>query len=156
MLGTRSLAPRMALRSLAGAALLVVAGALAPAASASIEDADYAALDVRIVDTKGGATDAPEFGYYTGPNILLAHRGDGDADVPLRLVRVLEIGNFVPETRRAPCTVTLRTGKTIALEIDHVEGQRLLGGATEFGEFRIRMEKIRRIEFVRFSQPPSS
>ncbi len=153
MQGSRSPFP---VRALAVAAALAAVALVGASASASIEDIDYATYDVRITDSKGVVTDATDFGYYTGPNILYAHRGDGDVDVPFRLIRTLEVGAFVHDTRRAPCTLTLKTGKVIPLEIDNIEEQRLLGGSTEFGDFRIRMEKVRRLEILRLSHSGTS
>ncbi len=145
MLGSRLPFSVRALGLAAGLAAVALTGGRA---SASIEEIDYATYDVRITDSKGVVTEATDFGYYTGPNILYAHRGDGDVDVPYRLIRSMEIGAFVPDTRRAPCTLTLKTGKVIALELDNIEAQRLLGGRTEFGDYRIRMEKVRRLEIL--------
>ena len=69
-------------------------------------------------------------------------------DIPFRLVRSLVIGAMIPERRRAPATVVLRTGKSVAIELDPSEEERLLSGETDFGEFRIRLGKVRRIDIV--------
>ncbi|MCC7138289.1 MAG: hypothetical protein IT460_07680 [Planctomycetes bacterium] len=119
--------------------------------SAGIEEIDYARYDARVTDSKGVSTDLKDFGYATGANILMAIRGEADVEIPFRLIRTIDIGAYVPEERRSPCTVTLRTGRTVALEVDAVEGDRLLRGKAEFGEFRIRMGRVRRLELVALS-----
>jgi hypothetical protein len=130
-------------------ALTLVAGARS--VGAEIQEIDYATYDARVVDRKGVTTDVKELGYVTGVNILLAYRGEAEVEIPFRLIRTLEIGEFVPETRRAPCTATMKAGKTVALEIDAVEDGRLLRAKADFGEFRIRMGKIRRLDLLALS-----
>jgi hypothetical protein len=133
------------------ASLVLVALLLAsPGATAATGvDDDYAGFDVVVTDTKGVTTECQAFGYFAAPNVLLSHRGDGELDVPFRLIRTIVIGEFGHARGRAPCSVTLRSGKVVDLEIDAVEEQKLLGGQTEMGEFRIRMEKVRRLDLLR-------
>lgn len=119
--------------------------------AADSQEIDFATYDARVTDKKGVTTDVKEFGYVTGLNILMAYRGEAEVEIPFRLIRSLEIGEFVPETRRAAVTATMKTGKTFALEIDAVEDGRLLRGKAEFGEFRIRMGKIKRLDLLRLS-----
>jgi hypothetical protein len=131
------------------AAVAILAGLVLGSAAplgAAVVDEDYESLEVRVTDTQGFSTDLEAFGYATGPNILLAHLGDGDVDVPLRLVRTLEIGALVEKTRRAPVRATMRSGKVYALELDNAELTRLMVGESEIGEFRIRLAKVRRID----------
>lgn len=141
------------MRRAIGLALLAVLVLALPSqlARAGTEEIDYATYDARVTDVKGVVTDVKDFGYTTGVNILLAYRGEADVEIPFRLIRSIELGEYVPETRRASCTVTLRTGKAISLEIDAIEGGRLLSGKAEFGEYRIRMGKIRRLDLVALS-----
>jgi hypothetical protein len=126
---------------------VLVLGAAAPL-GAGITDEDYAPFEARITDTQGVVTELESFGYATGPNVLLAHLGDGDVDVPLRRVRSLEIGALVEKTRRAPVRATMRSGKVYALELDNSELTRLLYGDCEIGEFRIRLAKVRRLDVL--------
>jgi hypothetical protein len=133
--------------------VLVLAGIAlaAPNAGAGIEEIDYATWDARVTDGKGVATDLFDFGYATGVNILMAYRGDAEVEIPWRRIRRIEIGAYVDVERRAPCTVTLRNGKTVTLEIDNIEETRLLKGKADFGDYRIRMAHVRTIELVRLS-----
>ena len=135
-------------RTLGWMAVLVVCTlGFARAAGAGGESTDDTALfDARVTDTKGITTDLRDFGYATGVNVLMAYRGDADIEIPYRLIRRLDISDFVPQNRRAPATVTLRSGKAIAVELDAIEEGRLMQGNAEFGEYRIRMGKIRRLE----------
>lgn len=124
-------------------------------AGAEVEATDDLTLyDARVTDTQGITTDLRDFGYATGVNVLMAYRGDADVEIPYRLIRRIDISAYVPQNRRAPATVTLRTGKTIAIELDNVEEGRLMKGAAEFGEFRIRLGKVRRLELFGASTAP--
>ena len=119
--------------------------------SAGIEEIDYATYDAKVTDKKGVTTDVTDLGYATGANILLAYRGEAEVEIPFRLIRTIDIGDYVAEQRRAPVTVVLRSGRSVALEIDNIEEGRLLKGKAEFGEFRIRTGRIRRLELVALS-----
>lgn len=132
-------------------AVVAVLGAASSGAGAGIEEIDYARYDARVTDSKGVLTDLKDFGYATGANILMAIRGEADVEIPFRLIRTLDIGAYVPEERRAPCTVTLKSGRTVSVEIDAVESDRLLRGKAEFGEYRIRMGRVRRLELMALS-----
>jgi hypothetical protein len=124
---------------------------LAPRAGAGIEEIDYATYDARVTDSKGISTDLVDFGYATSVNILMAYRGDAEVEIPWRRIRRISIGAYVDVERRAPCTVTLKNGKSFDLTIDNVEETRLLKGKAEFGEYRIRMAQVRTIDLVRLS-----
>ncbi len=126
------------------------------AALAGFQEIDYATFDARVTDTKGVVTELGDFGHATGPNVLMGYRGDADVEIPWRLIRVIEIREYVPENRRAPVKVTLRNGKAVDLEIDNVEEMRLVKGVADFGDFRIRFGKIRRLELFALSHTDRS
>ena len=128
----------------------------AGSARAGFEEIDYATFDARVTDTKGVVTELGDFGHATGPNVLMGYRGDADVEIPWRLIRVIDLRDYAPENRRAPVKVTLRNGKSVDLEIDNVEGMRLVKGAAEFGDFRIRFGKIRRLELFALSHTDRS
>jgi len=130
---------------------LLVGFVAARPVGAGIEEIDYATYDAKVTDKKGVVTEVSDFGYATGANILLAYRGEAEVEIPYRLVRSIEIGEYVAEQRRAPVTVVLRSGRSVALEIDAIEEGRLLRGKAEFGDFRIRTGKIRRLELLSLS-----
>lgn len=133
-------------------AVASVVGPVGPtAAVAGIEEIDYATYDAKITDKKGVTTEVSDLGYATGANILLAYRGDAEVEIPFRLIRSIDIGDYVAEQRRAPVTVVLRSGRSVALEIDNIEEGRLLKGKAEFGEYRIRTGRIRRLELLSLS-----
>lgn len=132
--------------------LIVGLLALAPVAvGAPIYEIDYATYDVRVTDSKKVATDATEFGFYTGPNILMARRGDGQIEIPFRKIRLIEIGKYIPSKGYYPATVTSRRGKVLQVEIERIQGQRYLGGHTDVGTLRIRLGQISRLELRRLS-----
>ncbi|MDJ0522350.1 MAG: hypothetical protein QNJ90_09810 [Planctomycetota bacterium] len=125
---------------------------LATSASAgTIYEIDYATYDVTLTDTKGVKTDLTEFGFWTGPNILVAQRGDAKVTIPFRRIRSLTIGKYLPVKGYSPATVTTKKGKTYKLEIERFEGQRYLGGKSEFGSLRIRLMRISKLELKRLS-----
>jgi hypothetical protein len=134
------------LLTLLGFALLAQGAAADP-----IHEIDYAPYDVRVTDTKGTVTDATEFGYFAGPNILQARRGDGVVEIPWRKIRRIEIGDYIPSKGYAPATVTARSGRVVQVELESLEGQRMVGGYTDVGSFRIRMIQIRRLDLIRLS-----
>ena len=128
----------------------------ADTARAGLEEIDYATYDARVTDVKGIATDLTGFGHATGPNVLMGYRGEAEVDIPFRLIRAVEVGDYVPENRRAPVKVILRSGKSVAIEIDNIEEMRLLRGRAEFGEYRIRFGKIRTLELFALSHTDRS
>ncbi|MHC5012647.1 MAG: hypothetical protein ACYTG6_17165 [Planctomycetota bacterium] len=126
---------------------------LAPAAlGGPIYEIDYASYDVRVMDTKGISTEARDFGFYTGPNILNARRGDAYVEIPFRKIRTIEVGTYIPSKGFYPCTVVSRTGRTFRVEIERIEGQRFMGGNTAVGSIRIRLGQVQRLEFIRLSR----
>ena len=126
--------------------------ALAPAAvGAPIYEIDYATYDVKMTDSKGVVTEATDFGFYTGPNILTARRGDGYIEIPFRKIRLIEVGKYIPSKGYYPSTVTSRRGKVFQVQIERVHGQRYLGGNTEVGTIRVRLGQISRLELLRLS-----
>ena len=134
-------------------ALLIGLAILAPGvAGASIYEIDYAKYDVDLTDQKGVKSEATDFGFYTGPNILSARRGDAYVEIPFRKIRRIEIGTYIPSKGHYPCTVTSRKGKTFQVQIERVEGQRYLGGNTEVGTIRIRLGQIQRLDLLRLSR----
>src|SRR5262245_35875876 len=145
---------RRAVWSLVAVLVSLAVGGAFGSAGAAILDEDYEPYDARITDTKGVVVECERFGYATGPNILMAHLGEGMVDVPMRKVRMLEFGVLDERTRRTPCRATMLSGKVYALEMDNSEMMRLMWGESEIGEYRIRLEKIRRLEIVRAEPAP--
>lgn len=134
-------------------ALFVLIAVAAPGADAgAIYEIDYATYDVKVTDSKGVVTEAGEFGFYTGPNILMAKRGDAWVDIPFRKIRAIEIGKYIPSKGHYPATVTSRRGRVLQVQIQRVEGQRYMGGDTDVGSYRIRLGQIQRLELIRLSR----
>lgn len=121
------------------------------AIGAPIYEVDYAKYDATVTDTKGISTEVTDFGYYTGPNILMARRGDAYVEIPFRKIRTLELGDYIPSKGYYPGTVTSRRGKVIQVYVERVEGQRYLGGNTDVGTLRIRLGQIHRLDLKRLS-----
>jgi hypothetical protein len=133
--------------------VLAAVGALAPRAiEARTYEIDYATWDVKVTDTKGVTTEATEFGFYNGPNILNARRGEGYVEIPFRKIRTIEIEAYIPSKGYHPATVTSRRGKSIQVEIERSDAERFLGGDTEVGTFRIRLGQMSRLELVGLSR----
>ena len=132
--------------------MILVLAALAPVAvGAPIYEIDYATYDVTVTDSKGVVTEATDFGFYTGPNILTARRGDGYVEIPFRKIRLLEVGKYIPSKGFYPSTVTSRRGKVFQVQIERVHAQRYLGGNTDVGTIRIRLGQLQRLELTRLS-----
>ena len=125
--------------------------ALTSSASGQTYEIDYASYDVTLTDSQGVKTELTDFGFWTGPNILVAHRGDSKVEIPFRRIRTLEIQKYLPVKGYSPATVTTKEGKTYKLEIERFEGQRYLGGKSEFGSLRIQLMRISKLELKRLS-----
>jgi len=125
---------------------------LATSASAgTLYEVDYADWDVSLTDSKGVHTDLTDFGYWTGPNVLVALRGDATMRIPFRLMKEITIQKYIPVKGYSPATLTTKAGKTYKLQIERFESQRYLGGKTEFGSFRIRLLQISKLTLKRLS-----
>jgi len=124
---------------------------LTTAASAQTYEIDYASYDVTLTDTQGVKTELTDFGFWTGPNILVALRGDSKVQIPFRRIRSLEIKSYIPVKGYSPATVTTKQGKTYQLQIERFEGQRYLGGKSEFGSLRIQLMRISKLDLKRLS-----
>lgn len=130
------------------AAVLTLAGS---AAAEPLHEIDYATYDATLTDSKGVVTEVTDFGFWTGPNILVALRGDAKVSIPFRRIRTIEIGKYDPVQGHSPATVTTRTGRTYKVEIERFEGQRYLGGRSEIGSLRIQLMLISRLTLERLS-----
>lgn len=145
------------MRALWGMGALAVLCLLATSASAGpIYEIDYAGWDVSLTDTKGVKTEVSEFAFWTGPNILIAKRGDSKIEIPFRKIKTLEIQKYIPVKGYSPATVTTKKGKTYKLQIERFEGQRYMGGKTEFGSLRIRLMQIAKLDLKRLSHTEDS
>ena len=135
--------------------MLLLAGLLLLAPASAVGrtyEIDYATWDVKVTDSKGVVTEATEFGFYTGANVLMAKRGDGYIEIPFRKLRSIEIGTYIPSKGYYPSSVTSRKGKVIKVEVERVEAHRFLGGDTEVGTYRIRLGQMKKLELLRLSQ----
>ena len=130
---------------------------LATSASAGpIYEIDYAGYDVVLTDSKKIKTEVSEFGFWTGPNILIAKRGDAKVEIPFRKIKTLEISKYIPVKGYSPATVTTKRGKTYKLHIERFEGQRYMGGKTDFGSLRLRLMQISKLELKKLSHTEPS
>ena len=140
-------------RYVTGTLLLVGLLMLAsPSAVGRTYEIDYATWDVKVTDSKGVTTEATEFGFFTGANVLMARRGDAYIEIPFRKLRTIEVGKYIPSKGYYPSSVTSRKGKTYKVEIERVEAQRFLGGDTDVGTYRIRLGQMKKLELLRLSQ----
>ncbi len=144
------------MRTLWTVGLVAVVCLVASTASAEIYEIDYADYDVSLTDSKGVKTDLTDFGFWTGPNILVAKRGDAKVEIPFRLIKSLTIGKYLPVKGHSPATVTTKKGKTYTLQLERFEGQRYLGGKTDFGTMRLRLMQISSLTLTRLSHTSPS
>ena len=125
---------------------------LATSASAGpIHEIDYAGWDVVLTDSKNVKTELSEFGFWTGPNILIAKRGDAKVEIPFRKIKSIEISKYIPVKGYSPAVVKTKRGKTYKLQLERFEGRRYMGGTSDFGSLRIQLMQISRLELVRLS-----
>jgi hypothetical protein len=139
--------------SIVAFALLLALAAASPAGAA--EERDYLALEARVTDTQGVETTVREFTFWTGPNVLSARLGEADMEIPFRLLRSIEFGEYAPERGTYPCRVVARTGKAFDVLVERIDAQRYLGGTTDVGRYKIRLAQIRRIDFAGLSRAES-
>ncbi len=122
-----------------------------PASAGPIYEIDYAGYDVSLTDSKGVQTDLSDFAFWTGPNILVAKRGDATVRIPWRKIRQLEISKYQPVKGTSPAKVTTTKGKTYKLAITRFEGRRYVSGKSDFGSLRIQLMQCSKISFKRLS-----
>ena len=140
------------MRALWTTGLMVAVCLLATTASAvEIHEIDYAGYDVTLTDSKDVKTEVSDFGFWTGPNILVAKRGDAKVEIPFRKIRSLTIGKYIPVKGHSPATVVTRAGKSYKLQIERFEGRRYMGGKTDFGSLRIQLMQIKQLNIKRLS-----
>ncbi len=130
---------------------LAILALVSPAASGRTYEIDYATYDVVVTDSKGVKTEAWDFGFYAGPNILTATRGDGYVEIPFRKIRSIEFGKYIPAKGYSPCTVTSLSNRTYSVGLERIEGRRFLGGESDLGSFRIRLGQIKRLDILRMT-----
>jgi hypothetical protein len=140
------------MRALYGIGAIAIVCLLATSASAGpIHEVDYAGWDVVLVDSKDVKTELSDFGFWTGPNILVAKRGDAKVEIPFRKIRSLEISKYIPVRGYSPATVTTKRGKTYKLQLERFDGRRFVGGKSDFGSLRIQLMLIKKLQFKRLS-----
>ena len=131
--------------------VILVCGFLTIAGADPIYKIDYADYDVSVKDRKGVVTDATDFGFWTGANILYAKRGTSKVTIPFRRIKTLEVGKYEAVKGVSEATVTTKRGKTYKIQIERFEGRRYLGGSTDFGTFRIKLMDISRLDLQKLS-----
>ena len=141
------------MRALIGLGSLAVMACLliGSADAGPIYEVDYADWDVVVTDNKGVKTEAEDFGFWTGPNILVARRGSAKVEIPFRNVRLIEIGKYIPTKGHSPGSITTRKGRKYDIQVERYEGRRYLGGDTDFGTYRIQLHNIARLDLLRLS-----
>jgi hypothetical protein len=136
------------------AAVLCLAAATASAGT--IHEIDYAGYDATMTDTKGITTEVTDFAFWTGPNILVARRGDAKVEIPFRKIRSLSISKYIPAKGHSPATVVTTKGKSYKLQIERFEGRRYMGAKTDFGSLRIQLMQISKLSLKRLSHTDRS
>ncbi|MDF1703132.1 MAG: hypothetical protein P1V36_18450 [Planctomycetota bacterium] len=121
------------------------------ASAGTIYEIDYAGHDVTLTDSKGVTTELSDFGFWTGPNILVAKRGDAKVEIPFRRIRSLQISKYLPVKGHSPATVVTTKGKTYKLQLTRFEGRRFVGGKTDFGSMRLQLMQISKLNLKRLS-----
>ncbi len=135
-----------------GAALALTAALLlaAVAGSAAAYEIDYAGFDAVVTDVQGVVTEITDLAFWDGANVLTARRGEAIVEIPLRKVGSIELGAYVADKGIYPCTVVTRAApgkpsRIVGCQIERIEAQRILGGDSDLGAYRIRLQQIRRL-----------
>ncbi|MCZ6787423.1 MAG: hypothetical protein O7E54_09710 [Planctomycetota bacterium] len=105
-------------------------------------------VDARVTDKHGFGTELVAFRRNVGENIFQGVRGSASIEIPLRIIRVLEIQ---PDERRGLLVATahLKSGKKVRYTVPVYEERTLYYGKAEFGDFRVPLGGIRRLEVHR-------
>lgn len=108
-------------------------------------------VDVRLTDRDGVQTELVGFRRTTGENILSGLRGSSRVEVPLRVVKKIDL----ERTTRSPllhCRLELKGRKPVDLRLKSYHEQVVYRGRAEFGDLRIQLGEVREI-IIRRSTP---
>ncbi|RJX32678.1 MAG: hypothetical protein C4525_09810 [Desulfarculus sp.] len=94
---------------------------------------------VVLTDVQGTQVTLKEFSIE-GQDFVLGRLGQGELAVPLNKVRLVELRKV---QGKLSASLTLTDGKRVQME---VKPQLLATGKTDYGNFRIRLEEVGRIE----------
>jgi hypothetical protein len=105
-------------------------------------------VDARVTDKHGFTTELVSFRRNVGENIFQGVRGSASIEIPLRIVRVLELQS---DDRRGllVATASLKSGKKVRYTVPAYEERTLYYGKAEFGDFRVPVGGIRKLEVHR-------
>ncbi|MEE8106613.1 MAG: hypothetical protein V3T86_13845 [Planctomycetota bacterium] len=107
-----------------------------------------AGVDARIVDRQGVSTELVGFRRRNGENVFQGIFGSMTIEVPLRIIKSVvmkpdeKLGKFAAR-------VQLTGGKFVEYHVPTYEEKVLYGGDAEFGDFRLTMGDIRRLDVHR-------
>ena len=125
----------------------VVLLALMVGPMASGQSGEERVLTVTVEDTQGVVTHATDFSKAFGADYMSGYRGDSRVEIPFERIVTLRTGRVVDS--RMDVALVLTSGRGIEIQVDRPEFETVYGGLTEYGNFRIRLEKIRSLEFHR-------
>ena len=102
---------------------------------------------VKVEDSQGVVTYATDFSKAFSGGYLSGFRGDSRVEIPFERVSVLRTGRIADS--RMDVDLVLTTGRKLVIQLDRPEFESVYGGLTEFGNFRIRLQEVKSIEFHR-------
>ncbi len=128
----------------------VVLLALMVGSMASGQSVEPPVETVMVEDTQGVVTYATEFSKAFGGDYLSAYRGDSRVEIPFERIATIRTGRVVDS--RMVVALVLTSGRGLEVQVDRPEFEAVYGGLTEYGNFRIRLEKIRLLDFRRLEK----
>ena len=107
-----------------------------------------AGVDARLVDRQGVSTELVGFRRRNGENVFQGIFGAMSIEIPLRIIKSVVMR---PDEKlgKYAARVSLTGGKFVEYHVPTYEEKVLYGGAAEFGDFRLTMGDIRRLDVHR-------
>lgn len=102
---------------------------------------------VRFTDRQGVTIEAAGFGKLFAMAALDAFYGDSQVQIPFE--RIASMTNGEIRDSRMTSTIRFTSGKTMTVQLDATEYGTVYGGEADFGYFRIRLQDVRQLEFLR-------
>ncbi len=101
-------------------------------------------VDALVRDSHGVEVEVLGFRRAASENVLPGVRGSMRVDIPLRIIKTIELRR---RSKRPGLTGTarLRSGESVAFELPVYNEEIAFRGEAEFGSYRIRLGKVRRL-----------
>ncbi|MGH7161934.1 MAG: hypothetical protein ACREID_00505 [Planctomycetota bacterium] len=109
-------------------------------------------VDARAIDREGVETELVGLHRLAGETVLSGIRGSASVEVPLRIVRTIDLRDKGPR-RGFVAYVVLRGGAAVELRVPSHERTTVFGGEAEFGAWRAALGDLRGLVIHRTTPP---